>query len=222
MALKRAEKIGKGRLGKLELGIKIYDLKRNTLEILDEVLRTTGYLDLYDPRDEEDVARLENIKELRSVAEEYSNINDFLENVALAERESKKSGWSGDRGAITLMTLHAAKGLEFDTVFLVGMEEGLFPHSRTLMNPDEMEEERRLAYVGITRARKKLYITYARRRLYFGMRSNNPVSRFVSEMPENLIETSFDLTLPIGKRTKVGSSWGFDENGKFKWAPRED
>jgi DNA helicase-2/ATP-dependent DNA helicase PcrA len=85
------------------------------------------------------------------------------------------------------MTLHAAKGLEFKTVFIVGMEEGLFPHSRAIMDRLEMEEERRLCYVGITRAKEKLYLTYARRRLFFGTRSENMISRFVADIPEHLL-----------------------------------
>ena len=85
------------------------------------------------------------------------------------------------------MTLHAAKGLEFPIVFIIGMEEGLFPHSRALMDKSELEEERRLCYVGMTRAKDKLFLTYARRRLFFGQRTTNIVSRFVTELPEHLI-----------------------------------
>src|SRR4029077_19257593 len=88
--------------------------------------------------------------------------------------------------AITLMTLHAAKGLEFPLVFMVGMEEGIFPHSRSLMDRSELEEERRLCYVGMTRAKEKLFLTYARRRLFIGQRTNNIVSRFISELPEHV------------------------------------
>ena len=86
------------------------------------------------------------------------------------------------------MTLHAAKGLEYSVVFVVGMEEGLFPHSRSLFDMSQLEEERRLAYVGITRARELLYLTYAGRRLYFGQRTTNPPSRFLIDIPENLLE----------------------------------
>jgi len=86
------------------------------------------------------------------------------------------------------MTLHAAKGLEFPIVFIVGMEEGLFPHSRSLMDTNQLEEERRLAYVGITRAKETLYLTYASRRIYFGERVSNPPSRFIIDIPEELIE----------------------------------
>ena len=159
--------------------------------MFDELLKATNYLELYDPKDEEDLARLENINELRSVANEFPDLNDFLENVSLVEQESlpDKPATNGDKKeAVTLMTLHAAKGLEFPIVFIVGMEEGLFPHSRSLLNQSELEEERRLCYVGITRAKKKLFLTYARRRLYFGQHSANEVSRFIQDIPEDLIK----------------------------------
>ncbi len=192
VSAKRLEKLGKARLEKfLTLKPESLELKP-TLEILDKVLATTGYLELFDQENEEDLARLENIKELRSVAQEFSKLDEFLENVALVEREGNKSRVKpGSLGAVTLMTLHAAKGLEFPTVFMVGMEEGLFPHSRSLMDRLEMEEERRLCYVGITRAKEKLYLTYARRRLFFGTNSSNMISRFVADIPEHLLEAKF-------------------------------
>lgn len=194
---KRIEKIGKRKLEKInemsDLGFRISD--KTTLDILDEVLQQTGYLDLYQKETEENLARLENIKELRSVATEFPNINEFLENVALVEAEEtsadksllKKSDTRPD--AVTLMTMHAAKGLEFPVVFIVGMEEGLFPHSRSLMDINQLEEERRLAYVGITRAKDSLYLTYASRRLYFGEKISNPPSRFILDIPEHLLES---------------------------------
>ena len=140
------------------------------------------------------MARLENIKELRSVATEFPNIHDFLENVSLVEAEQDEVGKLSKNGehkkdAVTLMTLHAAKGLEFPIVFIVGMEEGLFPHSRSLMDVSQLEEERRLAYVGITRAKELLYLSYASRRLYFGEKISNPPSRFIMDIPKNLLET---------------------------------
>ena len=127
------------------------------------------------------------------MAAEFPDMTLFLENVALIEQESTPEHLNGadDTEKVTLMTMHAAKGLEFKAVFLVGMEEGLFPHSMTLMDPYELEEERRLCYVGITRAKEKLYLTYARRRLYFGMRTQNMISRFLSEIPESLIEITY-------------------------------
>ena len=199
---KRIEKLGKGRLEKWEAGSEkleeeVGSGKLDTLEILDKVLEITGYLELFDEDNEEDLARLENIKELRSVASQFPDLGEFLENVALVEKESvnRELRAVNSNGAVTLMTMHAAKGLEFPVVFMVGMEEGLFPHSRSLMDHLEMEEERRLAYVGITRAKEKLYLTYARRRLFFGARNANMISRFVADIPEELMEVKFSSYL---------------------------
>ena len=155
-----------------------------TLDMLDEILKTTGYLDLFQKETEENLARLENIKELRSVATEFRDITEFLENVALVEAGPRHES----KNCVTLMTLHAAKGLEFPVVFIVGMEEGLFPHSRSLQEQNQLEEERRLAYVGITRAKETLYLSYASRRIYFGEQVSNPPSRFIIDIPEELLE----------------------------------
>lgn len=189
VSLKRAEKIGKSRLSKvtdLILG------SLTTLELLDKILQVTGYLAYLDDGNEEGKMRVENVKELRSVAEEFPNLTEFLENVALVENgnlpgQKRKANSQQQSDAVTLMTLHSAKGLEFPIVFMVGMEEGLFPHSRSMLNPQELEEERRLCYVGITRTKEKLYLTYTRQRLYFGTRSNNLVSRFLADIPQDLI-----------------------------------
>jgi len=138
--------------------------------------KRVNYLSLFEKETEENLTRLENIKELRSVATEFPQINDFLENVALVEAERDSKGRITklqNKNEITLMTLHAAKGLEFPIVFIVGMEEGLFPHSRSLFEPGQLEEERRLAYVGITRAKNLLYLSYASKRLYFGENVSN-------------------------------------------------
>lgn len=184
---KRIEKIGVRRFEKLETyRSENPDLASNTtLDILDAVIQKTDYLALFQKETEENIARLENLKELRSVATEFPNINDFLENVALVEAGPRNQS----KNAVTLMTLHAAKGLEFPVVFIVGMEEGLFPHSRSLMDGGQLEEERRLAYVGITRAKEVLYLTYASSRLYFGERISNPPSRFIADISENLLES---------------------------------
>lgn len=207
-------KLGKGRLQRFleyQSGLvasgRLHVDKRNapqatrneltTIDLLDSVLRVTGYLELYDEKIEEDRMRLENIKELRSVAISFPDLTDFLENVSLVEQEynseKKEKNLPAGRqeNAITLMTLHAAKGLEFSMVFMIGMEEGLFPHSRSLMDRSELEEERRLCYVGMTRAKEKLYLTYARRRLFFGQRTANTVSRFVLDLPEHVISQNF-------------------------------
>ncbi len=157
-----------------------------TLELLDTVLKDFGYLEYLDDGSEESLYRIENLKELRTVAAEFKDINEFLERVALVESSNKPDFRNDD--AVILMTLHSAKGLEFDTVFLVGMEEGIFPHSRSMADEDELEEERRLCYVGITRAKKRLYLTYTRSRTLFGSTSSSIGSRFLGEIPEETIE----------------------------------
>jgi len=196
VSFKRIEKLGKRRLKKfLELQKKLKPEKHTTTELLDKVLKKTNYWSLFNEKDEKDLLRIENIKELFSVAAEFPNLTEFLENVALVEQEHLPTGTTRQslknrerKNAVTLMTMHAAKGLEFQTVFMVGMEEGLFPHSRSLMEKEELEEERRLAYVGITRAKENLFLTHSRRRLYFGIRNFNQISRFITEIPNNLLE----------------------------------
>jgi DNA helicase II / ATP-dependent DNA helicase PcrA len=201
VSLKRIEKLGKGRFTKfLEFqanysGENIEDFA--TIDILDNILKATEYLTLFDEKDEEDIQRLENIKELRSVAIEFSILGQFLENVSLVEQEympDHLKDENGKKDAVNMMTLHAAKGLEFKVVFMVGMEEGLFPHSRSMMDKNELEEERRLCYVGMTRAREKLFLTYSRKRLFFGQKTTNIVSRFILELPEGALEENLNRT----------------------------
>lgn len=185
----RVEKIGKKRMEKFHGYRDSVDITtKTTLELLDAIIKETGYLDKYARESEENMAKLDNIKELRSVASEFPVLSEFLENVALVEAQEEARGQT--KNGVTLMTLHAAKGLEFPVVFLVGLEEGLFPHSRALWDTAQLEEERRLAYVGMTRAKEILYLTYADRRIYFGQRSNNPPSRFLMDIPEKLIDMS--------------------------------
>jgi len=194
VARKRVEKLGKRRSEKLK-EIK-FDETLTTLDLLDLVLQKTGYLDLFAKESEENLQRLENIKELRSVATEFPIIHEFLENVSLVEAGPTHES----KNAVTLMTLHAAKGLEFPIVFIIGMEEGLFPHSRSLMDTNQLEEERRLAYVGITRAKETLYLTYASRRLYFGEKISNPPSRFITDIPEKLLENINGMAEDFAKK----------------------
>lgn len=199
---KRIAKLGVRRQEKfLSFAKEVGDISTfTTLDLLDAVISKTEYLELYSKENEENLARLENIKELRSVATEFPNLDEFLENVALVEQEQEvgvPTTWPGESavGKVTLMTLHAAKGLEFPIVFIVGMEEGLFPHSRSLFDTNQLEEERRLAYVGITRAKKLLYLSYASRRLYFGEKVSNPPSRFIIDIPEELLQSAGDSFL---------------------------
>ncbi len=159
--------------------IKESDL-HSTLELLDLVLEKTNYINWINDGTDEAQSRIENIKELRSVASQFLLLTDFLENVALIESTNKATGQEVE--AVTLMTVHSAKGLEFEHVYMIGMEEGLFPHSQSLMNPEEIEEERRLMYVAITRAKKKLTLSNSKARLYFGNIQMNMPSRFLVEI----------------------------------------
>ena len=181
-----------------EFGILIFTLvaemdDKSVLDILEAILDRTGYLaQLEESTDPQDQARAENIGELLSVAKDFQDTNptgtveDFLEQVALV---NDVDSFEQEESKVTLMTLHAAKGLEFPIVFLGGLEEGLFPHSRTLMNPEEIEEERRLAYVGITRAEKELYISNATTRTVFGRTSSYLPSRLIDEIPAELVDS---------------------------------
>ncbi|MGA8045853.1 MAG: 3'-5' exonuclease, partial [Dermatophilaceae bacterium] len=150
-------------------------------------------------RDPQDESRLENLAELVSVAREFDesraetgeaySLEDFLERVSLvADADEIPDGPEADDGVVTLMTLHTAKGLEFPVVFLTGMEDGTFPHLRSLGEPKELEEERRLAYVGITRARERLHLSRAAVRSAFGQPMYQPASRFLDEIPNELVE----------------------------------
>jgi DNA helicase-2/ATP-dependent DNA helicase PcrA len=195
VSLKRIEKLGKGRFTKFLEFQSAFKVEQVTIDILGNVLKATEYLSLFDEKDEEDLQRLENIKELRSVAIEFPNLDQFLENVSLVEQEympDHVKDAEGKKDAVNMMTLHAAKGLEFKVVFMVGMEEGLFPHSRSMMDKNELEEERRLCYVGMTRAREKLFLTYSRKRLFFGQKTTNIVSRFILELPEGTLERNLN------------------------------
>lgn len=194
VAWERIDKVGKRRRRSFEMWLESIKLSgkevksMSTQDVLTGILQSTEYLSLYDENDENDLMRLENIKELASVAAEFTDLSAFLENVALVQSEMTVNLGEDDVKGVTLMTIHAAKGLEFDTVILIGMEEGLFPHSRSLMDRDQMEEERRLCYVAITRAKKKLNISWAKSRMYFGTTSSGTTSRFVSEIPGELLD----------------------------------
>ncbi|MGI9016230.1 MAG: UvrD-helicase domain-containing protein [Euzebya sp.] len=160
-------------------------------QILERCLDDSGYrAELAADRSPEAEGRLENLLELEGVAEDLSGdlditLPEFLERVQLTNEQDQLT----DEGEpVTLMTLHNAKGLEYPVVFLVGLEEGIFPHSRTLSEPDEIEEERRLAYVGMTRAERRLYITSAWSRTLFGGSQSNPPSRFLGEIPRELVQ----------------------------------
>ncbi|HEY8418401.1 MAG TPA: DNA helicase PcrA [Limnochordales bacterium] len=159
--------------------------------LAERVLQESGYLaELHNERTVEAEARVENLKEFLSVTRQFEveqgqDLGAFLEHVALV---SDVDAYDPDADSVTLMTLHAAKGLEFPVVFLVGMEEGVFPHARAAMEPGELEEERRLCYVGMTRAMERLYLTCAQQRMLYGEPVASAVSRFVGEIPPHLLE----------------------------------
>ncbi|WP_207944821.1 DNA helicase PcrA [Actinomadura rubrisoli] len=181
-------------------------------ELVDQILLKSGYLaELQSSKDPQDETRVENLQELEAVAREFEErldgesaegrLADFLEQVALvADADSIPGGAKSapvppgeqpaetEHGVVTLMTLHTAKGLEFPVVFLTGMEDGVFPHLRAMSNPKELEEERRLAYVGITRARQRLYLSRATMRSSWGAPQVNPPSRFLGEVPKTLVD----------------------------------
>lgn len=184
-ATSRITKLGKRRFAQaLEFSHSVQDKKNEmpTIDLIDAVIKKTKYLELFNDTDPDDASRLENIKELRSVAINYSNLQNFLEQVALVESEYFENERKKlDPTAVSLMTLHQAKGLEFHTVFIVGVEDGILPHSRALYDQFDMEEERRLFYVGITRAEKKLYLTHVKKRFIFGRRNYASPSRFLPE-----------------------------------------
>ena len=175
-------------------------------ELLELILRKTGYLSALRMSDDKAEERIENINELESNLIKYqeehgedTDLGEFLEEVALI---ADIDNFDSDSDAVVLMTMHSAKGLEFPAVFMPGMEEGIFPGMQSILNPGEIEEERRLAYVGITRAKQKLYLISADRRMVFGNSHANPVSRFVEEIPAGLIE---DVLPESNKRTALHS-----------------
>lgn len=162
------------------------------MQLMERVMNDSGYIaELEAEQKPENEARIENLKEFLSVAKDFEksgeepNLENFLSQVALVS-DIDNAELADER--VTLMTLHAAKGLEFPVVFLAGMEEGLFPHARTLMNENEIEEERRTCYVGITRAKRKLFLSHARSRMIYGHTVCYPPSRFLAEIPEETLE----------------------------------
>ncbi len=182
--------------------------------LLGKVLDQSGYLrDLREDKSEESEARIENLMELVSAAREYEtreaepSLGGFVDRLSLLSDIDKDQGQKSDP-RVMMMTLHSAKGLEFPTVVLAGLEEGLFPHSRSREDEAELEEERRLCYVGITRARKQLILTSAARRRVFGEYQSTEPSRFIDEIPQDLIEQDVSYTSSFNSRNNYGGSYG--------------
>jgi DNA helicase II / ATP-dependent DNA helicase PcrA len=181
-------------------------------DVLQNALELSGYIaELEAEGSVESAGRLENIGELIGSAREYTRIDEFMEQVSLVADTDDLD----DDNHVVLMTLHSAKGLEFPNVFLVGVEEGVFPHTRALTDPEELEEERRLAYVGITRAQQRLHLSHAWSRSLFGNTQYNPPSRFIDEIPAELIES----TGSAGRRTTGRQSYRSTDPAAYRRGP---
>lgn len=200
-------------------------------QLIEELLNRTGYIEeLRLSKNVQDQSRIDNLMELLSVAEDFAKNNEdtlenFLGNVALvSDIDDAEMG----EDTITLMTLHSAKGLEFPTVFLVGMEEGIFPHSRTLMDEEEIEEERRLCYVGITRAERNLFMSNAKMRTIYGHTVSYPPSRFLQEVPRGLlhiykrpiVERKRSEQAPSSTGRSINANWFLSNKASFM--PKEN
>nr|WP_221437339.1 DNA helicase PcrA [Gracilibacillus halotolerans] len=196
-------------------------------EMVEEVLDKTGYEQmLQNERSIEAQTRLENLEEFMTVTKNFEQSTEdktlvnFLTELALISDIDRVDEDVDDNDKVTMMTLHSAKGLEFPVVFLIGMEENVFPHSRSLMDDDEMEEERRLAYVGITRAEQVLHLTHAKMRTLYGRTNFNPISRFIEEIPEELLEGKEESGTMFGipqNRTIQQNNWS---NNSFTEQPK--
>jgi len=203
-------------------------------EVLGAVLDRSGYLaELRASDDPQDGSRVDNLAELHAVASEFEqsdpdgDLADFLERVSLVADSDQIPSPDGadpeapDPGVVTLMTLHTAKGLEFPVVFLTGMEDGTFPHVRSLSDPDQLEEERRLAYVGVTRARERLYISRAAIRTAWGVPNEFPPSRFLADLPEELIDWRRRESSTSSIRGGWGSGFGTGRSSGSGWGTRK-
>jgi len=207
-----------GELGDILASLRVVMEDASVSGLIDSLLRRIDYLHYLDDGTPQGEARVENVKELLSVAQEYQDLGlaGFLEEVSLVS-DIDSANFDGD--AVTLMTLHAAKGLEFPVVFMTGMEETIFPHSRALYDQAEMEEERRLCYVGMTRAREELYMIYATSRLLYGGMQHNPPSRFLSEIDAEF-QTVDNYASGYGDYDSQASLLGQDQYDEYNQEPR--
>ncbi|MBQ6438270.1 ATP-binding domain-containing protein, partial [bacterium] len=213
VSVARCQKLGKRRFAAYQAWREQYqadpDHDDSPGSVIQAILQATKYRELYDDSDPEEVVKLDNIQELLAHASQFESIATFLENVALIQDDYGPEGARAEqteRDEVTLMSLHSAKGLEFEAVFLVGLEENLLPHSRSLMDADQLAEERRLCYVGITRAKRRLFFTCARRRWVFGSVQTSCRSRFLDDLDPDLLE--------------VNRLEEFDDGGERLWRRR--
>jgi len=206
--------------------LKLKDAQKNYNldEYIGLVIEKSGYIaELQSSNTPDDETRIENLQELVNVASEFepedinNTLGEFLAQIALVSDTDNLENISDN---VTLMTLHSAKGLEFPYVFLAGLEEGIFPHSRTFESQSELEEERRLMYVGVTRAEQELFLTFAKRRLLWGDYKYNPPSRFLEEIPHSIIDTSYSETMTVTKPSFKNNNYRsesikFNDDGKI-------
>ncbi len=196
-----------------DLGMKI-----NLSSLIQQVFKGSGYENMLDKMGEEGEVRTENIQELLSVAKKYKSetaiesISTFLEEVALA---SDTDSIDQEQNSVHLMTLHSAKGLEFPVIFIAGLEEGILPHSRSMLSSNEMEEERRLMYVGVTRAEEKVYLLFTNMRTIFGSTQSNPPSRFLDDIPSHLLE---ETVVPDFKYASAGNKKDYENSANINKA----
>jgi DNA helicase-2/ATP-dependent DNA helicase PcrA len=209
----RAVKIGKRRFLVFKEAFETLSTSEmNPFQLLEKILETTNYKDKFKPKDPDDAERLSNIQELLNVAAQFDDTQLFLENVALAQdNEMADLDKQNGQNALTMMSLHSAKGLEFPVVFMVGMEEGLLPHSRSLLEKDQMEEERRLCYVGITRAKERLFFTSAQKRYLYGNSSYATLSRFMQDIDTSIVSKQSKIMHDYTGNNKEDSKWFYNK-----------
>ena len=229
-ALRRADETGVGGAALRGIGafVELVDALEGYVAdgpavVLGEAIERSGLIAQFEAENTVEAhGRIENLSELIGSAEKFETVDEFLEQVSLV---SDTDQISGDDSKVVLMTLHSAKGLEYPIVFLVGMEEGIFPHVRALTEPDEMEEERRLAYVGITRAEEKLHLSHAWSRNLFGSTQYNPPSRFVEEIPGDLLLSSGSPKTygrPSDRGDRYDDDWGDRSYSGRRWDRDDD
>lgn len=208
VAYQRACKIGKRRLQKFNQWQQKQNqsLSQNSpAKILPIILEITQYLEKYDDKNPEDQNKIDNVHELINVASKFTNSASFLENVALIQDDYLKDyPYEDEPNMVTLMSLHSAKGLEFPVVFIVGLEEGLLPHARSLYDAQQLEEERRLLYVGVTRAKQKLFLSYALERYQYANYVSNQPSRFLNDVDPKLL---INKQSPLNKKPDKQNNW---------------
>ena len=220
----RSLKIGKRRFTAFKLALEeINKDEVSPVELLEKILEATNYKAKFKPNDPDDVDRLNNITELLNVAAQFENIGLFLENIALVQdNEMADAQTINGHNAITMMSLHSAKGLEFPVVFMVGMEEGLLPHSRSLLEKEQMEEERRLCYVGITRAKEKLFFSSAQKRYMYGNSSYATLSRFMQDIDPSILRTESKIIQDYtDQNSNSGNKWFYNKDN-FKKKPKPE